>query len=256
MSLQYGLIEYLWQTQVFTEPSVGYYCFFIGVLLFTMLAAYLLGSINSAIIISKLVCQDDVRLHGSGNPGLTNMFRTFGALPALFTLLGDLLKTVIAILIAGFFFGFYYAGGVSIGDGLCYIAALCAVLGHIFPAFYKFKGGKGVLAIATSALMLSPIPFLILFAIFVIIVFITRYISLGSVVAVIFYPVIMYAYFKVAFPANPEEGFTGGIPGIISLCLILLAIIIVWRHKENLKRISDRSEHKFTFKRKKKDDAE
>ena len=133
------------------------------------------------------------------------------------------------------------------------MAALFAVLGHVFPLFYGFKGGKGVLTLATAALVLSPIPFLILFAIFAFIVATTKYVSLGSVVAAIFYPVVLYAYFNVAF-ARVESSPLGSVPGIATISLMLTAVIIVWRHKENLKRISERRENKLSFKKKPKDD--
>lgn len=253
MSLQEGLITYLFENVYEGTYSAPFYFIFFGAILFTMISAYLLGSINTSIIVSKVLFKDDIRKHGSGNAGLTNVLRTYGAFPAVLTLLGDLLKTVIAIFIAAFFFGFYYAGGVSVGDGYCYMAALFAVLGHVFPVFYGFKGGKGVLTLATAGLILSPIPFLILFAIFALIVATTKYVSLGSVVAAIFYPVVLYAYFNVVFARN-EASTIGSVPGIATISLMLIAIIIVWRHKENLKRISERRENKLSFKKKPKDD--
>ena len=244
MNLNEGLLVYM----INSGYTDWFYPLFILFILITIAAAYLLGSINSAIIISKIFYNDDIRRHGSGNAGLTNMLRTYGAFPAVMTLIGDILKTVIAIFIAAFFFGFWHTGGVSTGDGFCYIAALFAVLGHVFPIYYKFKGGKGVLTLATAALMLSPIPFLILFFIFVIIVLITKYVSLASVTSVVLYPVVMSTYFKIVF--------TGlGMPGIASLSLIILAILIVWCHRENLKRISERKENKLSFGKKKKADT-
>ena len=253
MSLQEGLIPYLFENVYASEYTTPYYFIFFGAILFTMFASYLLGSINTSIIVSKVLFRDDIRKHGSGNAGLTNVLRTYGAFPAVLTLVGDLLKTVIAVFIAAFFFGFYYAGGVSVGDGYCYMAALFAVIGHVFPLFYGFKGGKGVLTLATAGLVLSPIPFLILFAIFALIVGITKYVSLGSVVAAIFYPVVLYAYFNVVFNRN-DASTIGSVPGIATVSLMLIAVVIVWRHKENLKRISERKENKLSFKKKSKND--
>ena len=100
-----------------------------------------------------------INSHGRASAG------AFGKKAALLTLIGDMLKTVISILFAALLFGFQYVGGVSSGDGLCYIAGMFAILGHIFPIYYRFKGGKGVLCTATMALILSPIPFLIVFLI-------------------------------------------------------------------------------------------
>ena len=243
-NLNEGLIQYLFDGKA--ADWKFYLAYALGILAIIIIP-YLLGSINSAIIISKVGYGDDIRNHGSGNAGLTNTLRTYGLGAAGLTLLGDILKTVIAIAVAGVIWGFGYVAGISTQQFL-YVAGLFAVLGHIFPIYYGFKGGKGVLATATMALVLSPIPFLILFAIFALLVFMTRYVSLGSVVGVGLYPVIVSGYFLVAF------GVTA--PGIASLCTVLLAILIVWCHRGNLQRISDRTERKLSFKKKEKDGEE
>ena len=215
-----------------------------GSLLLVLLSAYLLGSINSAILISRVIYKDDIRKHGSGNGGMTNMLRTFGGKAALMTLGGDLGKTAISIFIAGFVFGFRYYQGVSI-MGYCYLAGLFAVLGHIFPIYYKFKGGKGVLVTSTTALILTPIPFLILFAVFAAIFAMSHYVSLASVCAAMLYPVVLHGYFKAILQLP--------IFGEIALATIILACLVVWCHRGNLQRISERTERK-TYLRKKKHD--
>ena len=202
--------------------------------------SYLLGSINTAIIVSKVMYKDDIRKHGSGNAGLTKVLRTYGKKAALLTLAGDMLKAVLSIGLAGLFFGFQYFGGISLSQ-ICYVAGLCAVLGHIFPVYYGFRGGKGVLTTATMALVLAPIPFAILFVLFVIIVLASRYVSLGSVCVAVLYPVLVNGY--LSFLALPH-------PGLISLTTVFIAIMVVWCHRENLKRISDRTERKLSFKKK------
>jgi glycerol-3-phosphate acyltransferase PlsY len=174
------------------------------------------------------------------------MLRTYGKGGAGLTLLGDVLKTVISILIAGVLFGFHYIGGISTGDGLCFMAAMFAVFGHVFPVYYKFKGGKGVLATCTGMLILAPIPAAILLVLFIAIVATSKYVSLGSVSAAVLLPVVVNAYFAVALG--------GKTPGIITLSTIILAILIVWCHRENLKRISDRTERKISIGGKKKKD--
>ena len=221
-----------------------FYLAYIGFVLLVIFGSYLLGSINSSIIISKVLYRDDIRKHGSGNAGMTNMLRTYGKGAAGLTLLGDMLKTALAIVLAGLLFGFNYIGGVSVGDGFCYVAGLFAVLGHIFPIYYGFKGGKGVLATATMALIVSPVPFLILFAIFVAIVWASRYVSLGSVTVAVLYPVVLHGYFIIRF-----SGAQHSMPGIAAFATIALAIIIVWCHRGNLQRISDRTERKISFKK-------
>jgi len=239
--LNWGLFHYLFTNNAFAAGSWQFYLFYVGFIVISIVAAYLLGSINSAILISKVLYRDDIRKHGSGNAGLTNMLRTYGKGAAGLTLLGDMLKTVIAIFIAGTLLGFGYIHGISCNEGWCYMAGLFAVLGHIFPIYYGGKGGKGVLVTATMALMLSPLPFAILLLIFILIVAVTKYVSLGSVVGAIFYPVVVNAYFMI-YGARPHF--------ILILCTILLAILVVWCHRENLKRIGERTERKLSFKKK------
>ena len=240
MNLNEGLLAHLLKQNLVNVdffPAL-YAILIIGVIL----VSYLLGSINTAIIISKILYRDDIRRHGSGNAGMTNMLRTYGKGAAGLTLLGDLMKTVIAIFVAAIFFGFNYVGGISTGEGVCYVAGLFVVVGHIFPIYYKFKGGKGVLATASMALILSPVPFLILFAIFALIVGTSKYVSLGSVTVAVLYPVVLNAYFKFRFP-----GIESALPGYAALASILLAILIVWCHRGNLARISNRTERKISF---------
>lgn len=209
--------------------------------------AYLLGSVNSAIIISKVFYGEDVRTKGSGNAGTTNMLRNYGALAAVGTLVGDMLKTAISIVVAGIVFGFGYAGPISVSE-MCYVAGLFSIIGHVFPAYYGFKGGKGVLSTATMVLILSPIVFLILIALFIAIVWFSRYVSLGSVVAASLFPVVLHGYFGV---------FSVQMPGLMALSSILLAVLIVWCHRSNLVRISNRTENKLSFgKKKRSEDGE
>jgi glycerol-3-phosphate acyltransferase PlsY len=236
-NLNEGLLAHLFPNGM--HLIVPFACLFV-----VLCTSYLLGSINSAILISKVIYKDDIRTHGSGNGGMTNMLRTFGGKAALLTLVGDLSKTAISIFIAGLVFGFGYVAGISVSE-FCYFAGLFAVLGHIFPIYYKFKGGKGVLVTSTLALILTPIPFLILFAVFAAVYGMSKYISLGSVSVAVLYPVVLHGYFAVVFEMP--------MPGLISLAAILLACIIVWCHRENLKRISERTERK-TYLRKRKDD--
>jgi glycerol-3-phosphate acyltransferase PlsY len=246
-NLNEGLLVYLFGGGEAVNIT-AFYITYAAFILISIVSAYLLGSINSAIITSKLLYHDDIRKHGSGNPGLTNMFRTYGKCGAGLTLLGDVLKNALAILIAGILFGFNYVGGISNHDGYCYMAGLFAIVGHMFPVYYGFKGGKGVLSTATVTLILAPIPFAILFTVFIVIVACSKYVSLGSVSAAILLPVVVTSYFKIALLAQA--------PGIISLSTIIIAILIVWCHRGNLQRISDRTERKISFKKKKTDESE
>ena len=205
--------------------------FFAGLILSAIVIPYLLGSINSAIIISRILYRDDVRRHGSGNAGMTNMLRTYGKGAAGLTLLGDLSKTVLAVLCGAFTLG------ASLGG---WVACLFCMLGHIFPIFYKFRGGKGVLCAAVGILILSPFAFSFSFLVFVILVACTRYVSLGSVVAGLMLPLFINSYNQIFQ--------SGGINGLVS---VLMALLILWCHRANLKRISNHEESKLSFGKKK-----
>jgi glycerol-3-phosphate acyltransferase PlsY len=129
------------------------------------------------------------------------------------------------------------------------MAGLFAVLGHVFPIFYGFKGGKGVLVTATMALILTPIPFVFLILVFCAIVAMSKYVSLGSVCVATLYPITVNFYVKLVFGGQK-------LPGIMALCTILLAIFIVWCHRHNLERISNRTERKISIGGKKKNKDE
>ena len=215
---------------------------YFGFVFIVLLASYLLGSLNSAIIVSKLLFKEDIRTKGSGNAGLTNMLRIYGKKAAVLTLIGDLSKTVLSVGITGLVFGFQYVGGISV-NFLPYAAGLLAVIGHIFPCYYRFKGGKGVLVTSTMGLILTPMLFLALFILFVIVVALWKYVSLGSVIVAVLYPIGIDFYFKGILHAQPS--------GPILLCSMILAALIVWCHRANLKRIGERTENKLSFGKKK-----
>ena len=145
-----------------------------------VLFSYLFGSVNFALILSKYVYHDDIRNHGSGNAGFTNMRRTFGTKAGVFTLLGDFGKTFIGV----------FGGMILFGANTATLAGLGCILGHCFPIFYKFKGGKGVAAAATMCFILDPVVFLILITMFILIVLSTKYLSLGSIMSIVLYPLI------------------------------------------------------------------
>lgn len=237
--LNLGLISYFINE---TEWIYAPWYVVVPCMLAVCIVAYLLGSVNSAIIVSKLVYREDIRTKGSGNAGMTNMLRNYGGRAALLTLVGDLGKTVISIVIAGVVFGFRYTPYIISVSDMCYLAGLCAVLGHVFPIYYGFKGGKGVLATATMALVLSPVAFAILILLFVGIVWVSRYVSLGSVIVAVLYPVLLHGYFAV---------FETYMPPFTAISAILIACLIVWCHRANLQRIGNRTENKLSFGRKK-----
>ena len=187
---------------------------------------YLLGSVNTAIIVSGVMYHDDIRNHGSGNAGFTNMMRNYGKKAAIITFVGDILKTVLAVLIGWCVFGYLTA----------YIAGLACLIGHVFPVFYNFRGGKGVVCLATILLMLDWRLFLILLAIFIILVLGTKYISAGSVICAMLFPLILNRMNDTPFK-------------MIEIIALVIAVIIVVKHRENIKRIFNGTESKFAFKK-------
>lgn len=198
-----------------------------------VLIPYLLGSINTAIIVSGKFYHDDIRSHGSGNAGFTNIMRIYGKRAAVITFAGDILKTVLAILI-----GWCYLGMLT-----AYIAGFACFLGHIFPIFYQFRGGKGILCLTAMLFMLDWRIFLILLGIFLLLVGMTKYISFGSVLCSMLFPLL----FNRMNLNNPFDGVY-----ICQLIAILIAVIVVIKHWGNLKRIFNGTESKFVFKKSKK----
>lgn len=210
---------------------------YIGGLFFIVVSAYLLGSINSAIIISKAKHGDDIRNHGSGNAGMTNILRTYGKTDAVLTLIGDMLKIAVAVFIAR----------LLCGEEGAYLAGLFGVVGHILPIYYKFRGGKGVVATATAILIIDWQIFLLLLGLFVIIVAISRYVSLGSVVCGISYPALVQA--KILFVSKGEMPPTP----IMLLFALFVGVLLLVTHRENLKRIMNKKENKISFSKKEKE---
>ena len=197
------------------------------VLLACAVFGYLLGSINFAVIISRLFYHDDVRAHGSGNAGATNMLRTYGRGAGIATFLLDGVKGAVAVL----------GSMLLMGEGGAYIAGLFCILGHIFPVFYKFKGGKGVVVSAVTILALDPVVFLCLLALFVLIVGMSKYISLGSIICAFFYPLLLNAF-------SQGQGF------LSATISVLIAAIVIVMHKSNIKRLMNRTESKVSFRKK------
>ena len=207
--------------------------------------SYLLGSCNSSIITVKLLKGEDIRKFGSGNAGLTNTLRCFGKLPALFTLIGDLLKGVIAVFICKFICTLLDAGIGLDGDirYIGYIAGLFAVIGHIFPVYYGFKGGKGVLVGVSVFLVIDPAVFGILIFIFAVTLILTHYVSVSSITASVCCPIVTFLmrYFI--------EGISIEISIIHTLLTLPICILIICMHKSNISRLKNGTENKFSIKK-------
>ena len=193
--------------------------------LITIVAGYLLGNLNGAILISKLMANEDVRSKGSGNAGLTNFVRNYGAATSVFVILIDMGKAVAACLIGGLLLKGYgmYQEGVALG-------ALCVILGHDFPALLGFKGGKGILSGVTVALMMDWRIGLFVFGIFLVAYLLTGFVSLGSVLSSGSFGFI-YAVFHWGMWFPIIVGFS-------------LSALIVWMHRGNIKRLIKGEERK------------
>lgn len=196
--------------------------------------AYLIGSINFSVILSKKMAGFDVREKGSGNAGTTNMLRSVGKKAAAITLICDILKGVIAILIA-ILMGKFISG--ANGAVLVQVAGIAVIIGHTFPIFFKFKGGKGV-ATSLGVLIMSNWQIGLICLVFaIILIALTQMVSVGSIAAAILYPVL-----TLFIPQNYI------IPGNYLIYSIILAVIIVFNHRENVKRLLKGTENRISFK--------
>ena len=190
-----------------------------------LIFGYLFGSLNFAIIYSKLK-GDDIRNHGSGNAGATNVLRTYGKGAAAIVFLLDILKGVIAVLITRIFF-----------DDMLYdcASALGAVLGHNFPLYYGFKGGKGVATSLAVLLVLHYPTALIALVTFLIVVITTKYVSLSSILAATAAMAGAFIFFKI---------------DVFSIFCLIIGSLCIYRHRSNIKRLIDGTENKLGQKKK------
>ena len=199
-----------------------------------VIIAYLLGSISFSVIISKKLAGFDVREKGSGNAGSTNVLRTVGKKGAILTLICDCLKGVIAVLIA-----YIVSKTTQNTDGalLVQLAGLAVVLGHTFPIFFNFKGGKGVATSLGVLLIINWQIGLICLVFALLLMALTRFVSLGSVSAAILFPVLtifIHSHYIV--------------DGSYLIFVVLLGVFVVFNHRANVKRLLEGKENKLSFK--------
>ena len=195
-----------------------------GVSHFCIIAAiaYLLGSLSFAIIICKLTLGKDIRTYGSGNAGLTNSYRTMGAGKTLLVLVGDIGTAAVALAV----------GGMLAGMMGKLVAGIFVILGHVFPVYFGFRGGKGVLVGATMLVFLDWRIFLVAFVLFVIAVGLTRWVSLGSILGAISFPITMQVF-------HHDVRLT-----VVSACM---SAAVIFMHRSNIKRILTGKENRFSF---------
>lgn len=195
-------------------------------ILITAVVAYFLGNFNGAIIVSKLIANEDVRTKGSGNAGLTNFTRNYGARASIFVILIDVGKAVAACLLGGLLLKGYghYADGVALGG-------LFVILGHDFPVLLGFRGGKGILSGVTVALMMDWRIGLFVFGVFLVAYGLTKYVSLGSILSSgAFGPIFAFFHWgEAVFPICVGFG---------------LSALIVWMHRTNIVRLVKGQERK------------
>jgi len=188
------------------------------------IVSYLLGSINFSIIISRNTMKKDIREMGSGNAGSTNAFRTMGKKRAVMVVIGDSLKCAVAVLVSGLLFG-------PLGK---LIAGMAVMLGHIFPIYFEFRGGKGALTAAIMVLCLDFRIFCIVMAVFFVIVLTTRYVSLASICATASFPILMHIFYNNA---------------LFTILSIVMSSIIIFMHRTNIVRLINKTESKFSIKK-------
>ncbi len=195
----------------------------------TALCGYILGAVNGAIITSKIIYKKDIRDYGSGNAGITNFYRVFGTGGAALVAAIDVLKVVGPILLGGWLLGKY---GYSVEGRE--LAGLCAMLGHCFPVFYGFRGGKGVLAGGAMILLIDWRVAAVSWGLFILAVLITRYVSLGSILAAAAYPITAAIFI--------------GRPAAVILAAAA-AVLLIGRHHANISRLIHGTESKLKFRK-------
>lgn len=188
------------------------------------LAAYLLGSLSFAVIVSRGFGLADPRSYGSGNPGATNVLRSGKKLAAVLTLLLDALKGVLPVWLVGEF-----GAPHGLGEGTQAMVGLAAFVGHLWPLFFRFRGGKGVATAAGVLLAMNPWLALATLASFAIILFFFRYVSLASIVAALFAPFYQLLIWG---------------PGPLAWGIVVMSLLLVWRHGANIQKLLAGTESK------------
>ncbi len=196
----------------------------ITIIIFVVIA-YLCGSLSSAIIVCKLLGLPDPRIEGSGNPGTANVLRIAGKKAAALVLLGDALKGFIPVVVARIF----NVDGLALG-----LVAIAAVIGHIYPIFFKFKGGKGVATFLGTTFALSPIVGIAFILTWLIVAFLSRYASLASLISSILSIIYIFIFSKFAY----------------LIPILAIIALIIWKHRGNIQRLLAGTESKINLKTK------
>lgn len=214
-------------------------------MLLTAAVAYLLGSFNSAITVSLLLGRGDIRDCGSGNAGATNMLRSYGKFPALLTAVGDLAKTVLAVMLGEEIMRLL--GDASFAVEMrrefgAYLAGCFCVVGHLYPLYYGFRGGKGVVAAFALALVLDWKVALCCLAVFAVVVWPTKFVSLGSCAAGVAFIVLTYLSRRFVYHQDLAE---------VTFCTIAAAVVtalLIVKHIPNIRRLLRGTESRISLK--------
>ena len=198
-----------------------------------ILTAYLIGSLSFAVIVSRVFSLPDPRTYGSGNPGATNVLRTGKKLAALLTLIGDGGKGWLAVFLSA-----RYAAGYGVDATGVAACAVAVFLGHVFPVFFRFRGGKGVSTAGGVLFAINPLLGLGTLATWIIVAFFFRYSSLAAIVSAVFAP--LYAFFM---------SLLGFELGLMLPAVILISALLVWRHKTNILKLVAGKERRIGEKR-------
>ncbi len=215
--------------------------------------AYLLGSVNTAVIVTSIATKGkcDIRDMGSGNAGFTNVLRSVGKVPAILTIIFDLLKSVIAVLVGGYLFSVVFTGSKDI-DGIVmvgkYLCGFFCILGHSFPIYFHFKGGKGIVTAAGMMIVADWRVFLISLITFLIVFIFTKIVSLSSITCACLFPVYTFITTYCIDYMNFHYKLT-----YVVLCIlasVFIALFVVIKHSSNIKRLMAGEEKKITVKNK------
>lgn len=201
-------------------------------MIFSAVVSYLVSGLNPAIILSKAVYHKDIREYGSGNPGFTNFKRTFGGWLSWLVMFLDIFKSAAVVSACGFLFYRYF----DMWEFGAAFSGLFAMLGHVFPVWYKFRGGKGFLVCMTVIWLIDIRAGIISAVIMLLVLLITRYMSLADICAVVYAPVTLACQ---------------AAPGIVVFIVSVMALLMIWRHSENIERLIDGTEPKFSLRSKK-----
>ncbi len=216
--------------------------------------AYLLGSINTAVLVTKIVTKGkkDIRQMGSGNAGFTNVLRSVGKIPAIITIVSDALKCVVAVLLGGFIFSFITADTQILSNEYVncgkYIAGIFCILGHSYPVYFNFKGGKGVVTAAALILVEDWRVFLLIIATFLIIFLITKIISAASIICAALYAPYTFAMTFI-FDYSGSGGYSLSYVLLSTAAALVIGIFVIVKHKDNIRRLIRGEEKKITAKK-------